>query len=99
MPQKDDYSSSYDSYSSNCSCKKCVRVREKKRDCQCSTCRPPKIVKTCDNCSCHKCKKERCEKERYEKERCEKDNCDDYCCKKDSDDECKKGKVIVITIN
>lgn len=96
MPQKDEYSTDYDSYSVNCNCSRCTRTREKKREkeCQCNTCRKPKVksTKLCEHCSCHDCSKKR---EDHENEKCKRER---HCCDSDKD-ECKSGKIIVITIN
>ena len=106
MPQKEEYSMGYDSYNINCKCSKCTRTREKKRDCQCKSCRKTKVrsYKTCEysnksedssDCSERSYNSyEYCTKEPECKDKCKREQ---YCCNYDKD-ECKSGKVIVITI-
>ena len=106
MPSRDDYS---DSYSTNCNCRKCVNEREKRRDCHCKSCCKKKAVHTCENSRNDRCSKnvgytqilrnemqENCNCDRCVEKRCKQTCCNNECC---NDDECKKGKVIVITIN
>ena len=118
MPNDSDY----DSYRSQCNCKKCTEIRYRKRECKCKSCKKSRpscyqerVVQTCEvfseprsgiekprsfidvtklrlvkstedeNCNCDKCLEKR-----------NIDCCKSSCC---DNEECQKGKVIVITIN
>ena len=84
MPGRDE-----DSYTTNCNCRKCVNEREKRRDCHCNSC-CKKRTQSCEHSNVSRCCKNDVS------ENC---NCDRCIEKRCHNDECKKGKVIVITIN
>ena len=92
---RSEYSSDYDNYTSSCYCNKCIRERESQRNCQCNTCRH-KNVKIYDRCNCYRCYQQRTSSKKKCQNECQ------YECQHDThndNDDCKKGKVIVITIN
>ena len=110
MPQKEEYNMEYDSYTTNCSCSKCIRKREKKRDCQCKSCRRTK-TRACEYSKRNGSRssdsersynsednKDKCKREetcyKDDKDKCKRER---YCCQEDKDD-CKSGKMIIITI-
>ena len=104
---KNDCSSDYDSFSTLCYCNKCLRERDSQRNCHCRTCRQ-KNIKIYDRCNCHRCHQQRtspkkkCHNESHNDDQNVSQNEHQNVCKNDSHydiDECKKGKVIVITIN
>ena len=105
MPQKEEYSMGYDSYNINCKCSKCTRTREKKRDCQCKSCRKPKVrnYKTCEyshksedssDCSEKNSNSDECSTQEYDKYKREYSCCPynkDKCKREpECDDKCKR---------
>lgn len=99
MP-KNDCNTNYDNYTTICYCNKCIRERESRRNCKCRNCRA-KNTKIYDyRCNCYQCYQKRVSPKKKCLNECLNECLNDSICDSNNDnDECKKGKVIVITIN